>query len=214
MDFEKFPKIPRFNRDIIITEKIDGTNGQIIIERFSNELLTNEGRGVMAGAVYYQHDFNTDFETAIWAGSRNRWLNRVGGDNHGFAGWVFANGPELVEGLGVGRHYGEWWGQGIGRRYGLDHKRFSLFNTKRWATQERPKCCDAVPVIYEGPWMLPDTAILAPNMALSLLLERGSFAAPGYTEPEGIVIFHPQGNLTFKITLEGDQAGKGYEAVS
>jgi len=29
--FQEFPKIPRLNREMIVTEKIDGTNGQIII---------------------------------------------------------------------------------------------------------------------------------------------------------------------------------------
>ena len=30
--FVEFRKIPRLNRDIIITEKIDGTNASIVIE--------------------------------------------------------------------------------------------------------------------------------------------------------------------------------------
>lgn len=32
MTFEAFPKIPRLNRDITITEKIDGTNVAVVIE--------------------------------------------------------------------------------------------------------------------------------------------------------------------------------------
>ena len=31
-----------------------------------------------------------------------------------------------------GRHFGEWWGSGIQRGYGLDEKTFSLFNAYRW----------------------------------------------------------------------------------
>ena len=31
IEFTKFPKIPRLNRDMIITEKIDGTNAQIYV---------------------------------------------------------------------------------------------------------------------------------------------------------------------------------------
>ncbi len=31
MDFVSFPKIPRLSREIVITEKIDGTNGVIYI---------------------------------------------------------------------------------------------------------------------------------------------------------------------------------------
>lgn len=213
MEFEKFPKIPRYNRNIIITEKIDGTNGQIVVQAFTRKLLHDEGRGIMAGAVYYFDSTLEDVEYAVWAGSRNRWLNRVGSDNHGFAQWVFDNGRELVKELGVGRHYGEWWGQGIARKYGLDHKRFSLFNTKRWTKETTPACCHVVPHVYEGPWKSltgQDTI----EFSLSLLRQRGSLAAPGYMDPEGIVIFHAQGNLTFKVTLEGDEGGKEYEAVS
>lgn len=31
VDFQSFPKIGRLNRDCVITEKIDGSNGQIHI---------------------------------------------------------------------------------------------------------------------------------------------------------------------------------------
>lgn len=32
MQFVEFPKMARWSRDIVITEKIDGTNGQIVVE--------------------------------------------------------------------------------------------------------------------------------------------------------------------------------------
>lgn len=35
MDFKAFPKISRLRREIIITEKIDGTNGIVAIEHRS-----------------------------------------------------------------------------------------------------------------------------------------------------------------------------------
>lgn len=208
MEFEKFPKIPRLNRDIIITEKIDGTNAQINIVEFSKELLRAAGHGIMAGAIYFSPSLDENTEIAVWAGSRNRWLNLVGGDNHGFAGWVFEHGAELIAGLGVGYHYGEWWGQGIQRCYGLDEKRFSLFNTKRWTPDVTPDCCHVVPVLYEGPWT-GDDFVPASQLALNSLVLYGSRAAPGFMEPEGIVIFHAQGNVLFKATLEGDEEGKG-----
>jgi hypothetical protein len=31
MEFKAFPKISRFSREVVVTEKIDGTNGQIFI---------------------------------------------------------------------------------------------------------------------------------------------------------------------------------------
>lgn len=35
MEFKEFPKIPRLNREFTITEKIDGTNGCIVVEEGS-----------------------------------------------------------------------------------------------------------------------------------------------------------------------------------
>src|SRR5687768_14030130 len=111
--FEPFPKMGRLYRDVVVTEKLDGTNAQLLIDDAGfadgNEVAIVDGR-------------------AIWAGSRTRWLDVSSkGDNFGFAKWVADNAAELVK-LGVGRHYGEWWGQGIQRGYGLNDKRFSLFN--------------------------------------------------------------------------------------
>jgi len=101
-DFVAFPKIARLSRECVISEKIDGTSAQI--------LITDDGQ--------------------IKAGSRSRWLTPEN-DNFGFAAWVADNKEELLT-LGVGRHFGEWWGEGIQRNYGLKERRFSLFNTIRW----------------------------------------------------------------------------------
>jgi hypothetical protein len=120
-DFVPFPKIARLSREIIITEKIDGTNAQIFI--------TDDGK--------------------LFAGSRSRWVTPAD-DNFGFARWVEDNRDELLK-LGPGRHFGEWWGKGIQRNYSLTEKRFSLFNVSRWADDEvRPDCCHIVPVLYRG----------------------------------------------------------------
>ena len=92
-EFRGFNKIARLNRPIVITEKIDGTNGLIYIDEQNN----------------------------IFAGSRKRWLwgsiqKEIHNDNHGFVRWVMENQKGLLK-LGAGYHYGEWWGQGIQRRY-------------------------------------------------------------------------------------------------
>lgn len=169
--FEGFGKIARFNRPIIITEKIDGTNAQIFI--------TEDGD--------------------IFAGSRNRWITSAS-DNFGFARWVEGNRDELLK-LGPGRHFGEWWGQGIQRGYGLDHKRFSLFNTHRWAgAEDRPECCYVVPVLRE----LPSPEPWAIEHIMDSLGLIGSYAAPGFMNPEGIVLFHTHSRQLFKVTLEND----------
>lgn len=176
-EFIEFPKIARFSREVVVTEKIDGTNG----------------------CVYVGED------GLVLAGSRSQWL--IGSDNFGFAKWVAANADDL-RGLGVGRHFGEWWGAGIQRRYGLATKRFSLFNVARWS-ETRPACCDVVPVLYRGEF---DTrAIMA---VLSELRENGSRAAPGFMKPEGVVIFHTQGNVGFKKTLDKDDEYKGKTIAS
>lgn len=173
-EFIKFPKLARVNRDMIITEKLDGTNAQVFI---------------------------SDDGTRVKAGSRNRWLE-VGKDNYGFAGWVLKNHDELLK-LGPGRHYGEWWGQGIQRKYGLTEKRFSLFNTGRWTNENCPKCCSVVPVLYEGPF---DTAFI--NSTVLLLKATGSVAAPGYNDPEGIVVFHTASQACMKVTCKNDESPK------
>lgn len=195
-DFIEFPKIARFSREVIVTEKIDGTNAQVCIVPDAEWLATADQRQPLASA----NGLN------IFAGSRNRWLT-LGEDNFNFAHWVLANHHELVK-LGPGRHFGEWWGSGIQRGYGLQkgEKRFSLFNVARWA-DERPSCCGVVPVLWRG--MLD--ALDVPAQMDTLRIE-GSVAAPGFMKPEGIVIFHPQGNVAFKKTFEKDDAGKGHGA--
>jgi hypothetical protein len=193
-EFEEFPKIARLSRDCVITEKLDGTNAQVFI--------TTDG--------------------TILTGSRTQWITPEK-DNHGFAKWVAENKDEILT-LGPGRHYGEWWGSGIQRGYGLTkgEKRFSLFNTHRWAlhgtkpkllTREDdpapryqemlPPCVGLVPVLYEG--LFSTDACYA---AVEDLRINGSKAAPGFMNPEGIVCFHQAAYVGFKKTLKDDNVPK------
>ena len=119
--FEGFPKMARWSREIIITEKIDGTNAQVFIGE-DGEFLT---------------------------GSRTRWITPAE-DNYGFSAWAHANKDELMK-LGTGRHFGEWWGAGIQRKYNIGEKRFSLFNVSRWMPETLSTCCHVVPILYRGP---------------------------------------------------------------
>jgi hypothetical protein len=114
MDFKEFPKMPRLSREIIVTEKIDGTNAQVAVVELD---------GYSAPGAVWEGD-----GLAIYAGSRTRWITPKA-DNFGFAAWVRDNAEELAT-LGPGNHFGEWWGAGIQRRYGLTDKRFSLFNDR------------------------------------------------------------------------------------
>lgn len=199
VDFAEFPKIARLNRECIITEKIDGTNAQI--------LITEDG--------------------GFHIGSRTRWLTPETGDNHGFMLWALTNKEQLMQ-LGPGRHFGEWWGSGIQRGYGLTkgEKRLSLFNVSRWCLNgDEPKripqadprvekwqdilppCVGLVPVLDRGLF-----STVACEMALQRLRSEGSAAAPGFMKPEGIVCFHVAGNVGFKKTLEKDEIPKSFSA--
>lgn len=174
--FQGFPKIARFSREVVMTEKIDGTNAQV--------LVLEDGR--------------------VLAGSRTRFVTPED-DNHGFAAWVRDHEDELRKGLGPGRHFGEWWGKGINRGYGLDERRFSLFNTSRWTQDNQPACCHVVPVLGRTEGFERE---LLEEM-LTYLRDGGSVAAPGFMRPEGVVLFHTAGNFCLKRTLEKDDAGKG-----
>jgi hypothetical protein len=191
-NFVEFPKIGRLSRECLITEKIDGTNAQICI--------TEEGEFLV--------------------GSRTRWIV-PGDDNYGFAAWAYMHKEELIQ-LGPGRHFGEWWGQGIQRKYGQTEKKWSLFNVTRWVLhnetpgqiptgdprnvkmQEKlPSCCGLVPILYKGLFTTE-----ACEAALDDLRKNGSKAAPGFLNPEGIVCFHKAANIWFKKTLDKDEVPK------
>ena len=118
IEFEKFGKISRLSRDIVITEKIDGTNAQVMIinkaqyeeENYNpnNPDMTRMYLEDVKGQAVYEN-----FEYWILAGSRKKRLDTSSkGDNFGFAKWVRANGEELIR-LGEGIHYGEWYGLDI-----------------------------------------------------------------------------------------------------
>lgn len=180
MEFKEFDKIARLNREVVVTEKIDGTNGLVWI---SDDALT------------------------VRAGSRSRFITPED-DNFGFARWVAENVEELRK-LGPGYHYGEWWGSGIQRRYGLKEKRWSLFNVARWGDESvRPKCCHVVPTLGSGVGLgNADGSVVGD--ALNLLRTAGSQAAPGFDKPEGVVIYHTAARALFKVTLEKDEMPKG-----
>jgi len=200
-EFHAFPKIPRFNRPFVITEKIDGTNGVICIDV---GYVDFDAQDVNALSVC------TDEGTfTLRAGSRKRWIN-PNQDNHGFAQWAWGNAKELVLGLGEGTHYGEWWGSGINRGYGLTkgEKHFSLFNVNRWNEENiPPSCVRVVPVLVHGPTAADINRWVSNE--LGWLRAGGSVAAPGFMNPEGVIVYHKAGNHMYKILLEGDDLPKG-----
>lgn len=197
--FVGFPKIPRWSGELIITEKIDGTNAQIYIQDIEDMDLDKWVcfHPDCPGIVVPNPANHGAAVRLIMAGSRNRWLNyrEQKQDNFGFAAWVFENRHELAK-LGPGQHFGEWWGRGIGRNYDRIDRKFSLFNPDRYA--ERPEVCHVVPRIPYG----------TPESAMGFLQRNGSQAAPGFMNPEGIIIYHTRSRTTYKMTFEHDKEGK------
>lgn len=178
IEFIPQPKIPRFNRAIHVTEKIDGTNAAVLV----------------------------DTDGTVRAASKNRILRPDEPDNHGFRAWVEENQDNLAR-LGPGLHRGEWWGCGIGKRHPTHAKTFSLFNTDRWGDDAiRPKCCSVVPLLCIAGNVNALGGMV--ENRLRQLKEHGSIADPACKNPEGIVLYHTASGQSYKITLEHDEGGK------
>ncbi len=209
MDFQAFPKIPRLFRDMVVTEKIDGTNAAVVIEELgvAADSLTQARLSVTDvlhdGKVY-----------RVGAQSRKRMIIPES-DNFGFARWVREHQEELVRLLGPGRHFGEWWGSGIQRGYDQTGKRFSLFNPEfhfgdpatsgpdGGPSELLHNVVDVVPVLYRGLF-----STLAIRNSVGMLRAFGSQAAPGYKNPEGVIVWHEAAQQTFKVTLKNDETPK------
>lgn len=209
IEFTEWPKTSRFFRDIVITEKIDGTNAAVGIVKLGADDL-DENSDPIDGNLITIQEVEVEGEWGIYglyAQSRNKLIKPGKLDNYGFAGWVGDNAEGLVTFLGEGLHYGEWWGSGIQRGYGLSkgEKHFSLFNTHRFeniqdVSNDLVRC---VPILYTGP--LEQKLITG---ALEHLQTYGSVAAPAFPKPEGICIYHTASRLVQKVTLDNNDAGK------
>jgi len=198
MEFQEWGKTHRLFREIVVTEKIDGTNACVIFEKV-------DGPSEYMPSTSYVIDPEAGDLYEVGAQSRNRLITPEK-DNYGFASWVYGNAEELFAALGPGRHYGEWWGAGIQRRYDQPGKRFSLFNTHRHA--DLPEeiggiLVDSVIVLYQG--MFSEEKIV--NWA-RILRQYGSMAAPGFMNPEGICIYHSQTRQVMKFTFDNNDKSK------
>lgn len=186
-EFVPFPKMPRLNREMQITEKVDGTNACIVIVP------------------------EDEFDTSVFAQSRKR-LITPDEDNAGFARWVHDNRGELEDLLGPGRHFGEWYGSSIqGNPYNLDHKRFALFDPLRYRCWEGTHVMvgeamvHAVPLLYIGPF---NSTVV--NMYAQNLKSAGSQLPDCEGRPaEGVVVWHEAARQSFKVTCHADEKPKG-----
>lgn len=179
--FKAWPKIPRLeNETYHITEKIDGTNACIIIQPYTLETE--------------QYCIWTDLQHSVYAQSRTR-LIKPSDDNYGFAQWVQLNAEQLIKDLGIGYHFGEWWGKGIQRGYELDHKRFSLFNPTKHS-----EVCYNIPLLKSLTQDEFDNTLWKEQFTAELQ-EFGSLAAEGYMKPEGLVIYAERAKAYWKVIL-------------
>ena len=205
MEFKSWGKTPRLFRDIVITEKIDGTNSAVIIEE-----ADPNGPMEPEEIAYVELDGKL---YAVGAQSKNRLIfPGKTTDNYNFAQWVQENAEQLVRELGPGHHFGEWWGKGIGKRYpNADYRVFSLFNTAKhrdafFRTEElngTPVTVEAVPILFEGPFS--EEAI---HLVAKELLKNGSIADPFSPNPEGVCVYHTQSGQVYKFTFDNNDKGK------
>lgn len=178
-EFKSWREIEKFQGvHVQITEKLNGTNGVILIE---------EENGVLKATP----------------GSRTRFLDPVhGSDNYGFGAFVKANEQEICEKLGQGYHYGEWIGPGInGGGYDLKEKHFVLFDRRRNPPEKPlPPRFGVVPLLYDG--VFTDAIV---ETVLEDLKKSGSKYSPGYMAVEGIVLFFPQFGVMKKKVFTAEE---------
>lgn len=207
IEFQPWPKTARLNREIVITEKIDGTNAAVVIVPLAEYDIGDNDKVITNSGGY-----------AVFAQSRTRFITPED-DNHGFAKWVQQNANELIRILGAGTNFGEWWGSGIQRGYSLPkgEKRFSLFNVGRWGTlataldaqHTRPTNFESIPGLHLVPELYRGRfSEYEIQMQLAALDINGSQAAPGFMNPEGIIVWHEAARTSFKVTIKNDDEPK------
>lgn len=178
-----WPKTIRLSERWTVTEKVDGTHAIVVVRAASVETEAVPGAAVAVGP---------GGQVVVRAASRTRWLvpehharQGDGRDNFGFAAWVAAHAAELAV-LGPGDHHGEWYGQGIGRGYGLTERRFALFDTARWQRglpDGVPEELGLVPVLAECEGGKLNAAV---TRCLARLEKHGSQLVSG-AAAEGVV---------------------------
>lgn len=192
--FEAFPKIPRLQGETIITEKVDGTNACV-------EYMPRGEGGWVMGACSRNRRLVTIETSALYPD--HPLVSWHGPDNYGFGAWVVANCSQLHR-LGYGRHFGEWYGQGIQRGYGLDHKRFALFREPKCGLEALPQNMDVAPVLCR----MDNFSSVNICYQMDVLRVEGSRIVPGFMNPEGVVVYHARSGQLFKLTFEAGPKGQ------
>lgn len=174
--FKSWGSTPRENKHKDITEKIDGTNACIVI-----------------------------WDGVVSAQSRKRIIT-PGDDNFGFAKWVYDNAGALLDTLGYGYHYGEWFGEGIQKNpLGIEGKRFALFhptkyNEKNGYELSKVDGLETVPLLHSGQCDL----YTIPSIMEELMTLGSRVKGAERQKPEGIIIWNKETQTRTKMLLEND----------
>lgn len=180
-EFKSWGSTTRENKNKTITEKIDGTNACIVAQ---------DGK--------------------VTAQSRKRIIT-PDDDNYGFARWVYDNAGTLLDTLGYGYHYGEWFGEGIQKNpLGIEGKRFALFhptkyNEKNGYELSKVDGLETVPLLHSGqcglytiPQIVEELEMYGSKVVGAA--KNGAVAA----KAEGIIIWNNETRTRTKMLLEND----------
>lgn len=190
--FKSWGSTTRENKNKTITEKIDGTNACLVIK-----------------------------DGEVKAQSRKRMIT-PDDDNYGFAKWAYDNAGALMDTLGFGYHYGEWYGEGIQKNpLGVEGKRFALFNATKYTEGNgfdlsRVDGLETVPLLHHGQcdlWTIPN---IMQDLDVYGSKVKGAktraISVPGLDEilfnkaadAEGIIIWNNETRTRTKMLLEND----------
>lgn len=179
--FKGWGSTPRWHKGLTITEKIDGTNACIVI-----------------------------YNGQVKAQSRKRMIT-PDDDNFGFAKWVYDNAGVLMDTLGFGYHYGEWFGEGIQKNpLGIEGKRFALFHATKYTEDNgyelnKVDGLETVPLLFHGQANYRTIVDVIDNLHTFGTKVKGASAPMGVPlKAEGIIVWHKETQQKYKILLQGD----------
>lgn len=188
--FKGWGSTPRWHKGLTITEKIDGTNACVVI-----------------------------YNGEVKAQSRKRMIT-PDDDNMGFAKWVYDNAGALMDTLGYGYHYGEWFGPGIQKNpLGVESKRFALFHATKYTEANGYELnkvggLETVPLLFHGQGSVETIPNVVDGLAMMGSQVRGAKHVTTtnawgeqWTRPadsEGIIIWHKETQQRYKILLKDD----------
>lgn len=204
--FEQYPKTPRLSSvEMTITEKIDGTNVQVVIEDGQIVCVGSRNREIFPDIPALRDENGRTVRDENGKPVRRKVVR----DQFGFAQWVEDNAEGLVAFLGDGRHYGEWAGPGIQKNpLGLPRRMFFVFNVQRHTPERFEQLghlvpdLRGVPILYCGKF---DIDRIEREHAELLMYGTRVAEAVNPKQPEGIVV----SAFGTKLKMTDDNRPKG-----